>query len=163
NLWVGLPVALALAIGAALFYWRESRGREGVLRWLLPLLRGLAVLSLVLIFTGPVLHHTRVVGEIAHLLLFVDSSQSMSLDDVSREPHRKRLTAEQLGQLPAGSYDPALKRALDALNQAPTRIPTGRQAEGIDLAVISSNLLRAAEGAATQLDKVRPDTWPNVA
>ncbi|HEY6169724.1 MAG TPA: hypothetical protein VI454_16925, partial [Verrucomicrobiae bacterium] len=163
HLWIGVSVALVLAVAAGLFYWRETRTRTDVLRWLLPLLRLLAVLLLVLIFTGPVLHHTRVIGEVAHLLVFVDSSQSMALNDAAMEPHRKLLIAEQLGQLPTGSYDPALKRALDALTQAPTRLPAARDSKPADIAALATNLFRAVKAAADHLDRIRPDAWPNAA
>ena len=85
RLWGGVVVSLALAVVAWLLYWRETRGRSGAVRWLLPMLRALAVLLLVLMLTGPVLHHRNIIGEVARILLFVDASASMGITDQEME------------------------------------------------------------------------------
>ena len=92
-MWGGLVVGLALAVAAWLLYWRETRARAGAVRWLLPTLRALAVLLLVLMLTGPVLHHRNVIGEVARILLFVDASASMRITDQEMELPRKLFIA----------------------------------------------------------------------
>ena len=85
KLWAGLPVALLLAYAAWRLYRRETRARTDALRWLLPLLRALAVFFIVLMLTGPVLHHRKIIGQLARVILFVDSSPVVNeLGDVSR-------------------------------------------------------------------------------
>ena len=59
--WIGLPLALVLAGVAFWLYRRELRERVDSLRWWLPTLRALAVFLIVMILTGPVLHHTRMI------------------------------------------------------------------------------------------------------
>jgi hypothetical protein len=161
----GLTLALVLAAAAFWFYWRESRSLTGSRRWLLPGLRALAVFLLIATLTGPVLHHTRVLGQIATVLFFTDTTESMAQPDFGMEAHRKLLIARQLGQLPAGTYDPELRLALDALAALPPAEspapPRTRDAATLNAAI--TNLLRAAELAAQHLGRVRAETWPNIA
>jgi hypothetical protein len=51
----------------------------------------------ILMLTGPVLHHRKVVGERGRVLVFVDASQSMKLTDEPMEVSRKLLAARRLG------------------------------------------------------------------
>ena len=96
---VWFPVALALLLVACAWalYWREVRRRTGAERWVLPTLRSLAVWLLVLMLTGPVLHHRRTVGELARVLVFVDASQSMGVTDDAMNASRKLLVAHAYG------------------------------------------------------------------
>ena len=118
RLWGGLVVGLALAVAAWLLYWRETRARAGAVRWVLPTLRALAVLLLVLMLTGPVLHHRNIIGEVARILLFVDASASMSITDQEMELPRKLFVAQQLGWLATNKFDPDLRAAASALANA---------------------------------------------
>ena len=118
KLWAGLPVALLLAYAAWRLYRRETRARTDALRWLLPLLRALAVFFIVLMLTGPVLHHRKIIGQLARVILFVDSSQSMGITDEQMELSRKLLIAQKMGWLPTGKFDPELNRALARLSAA---------------------------------------------
>ena len=68
SLYLGLPAALLLGTGVWFFYRRESRRQQGIYRWLLPAIRTIAVIMLVLMLTGPVLHHRWVVGRLARIL-----------------------------------------------------------------------------------------------
>ena len=90
---VGLGLTLSLAVvlsGAAwALYWRETRSRIGNDRWVLPTLRAVAVFLLVLMLSGPVLHHRRTIGELARILVFVDNSKSMNITDDFMDPPRK--------------------------------------------------------------------------
>ena len=74
NPWLGILLALGLAAAAWFLYRRETRDRPDRLRWLLPLLRSLAVFLIVLVLTGPVLHHEKVIRELGRLFVFIDGS-----------------------------------------------------------------------------------------
>ena len=101
--WVGAAVGLALAGMAWALYRRETRTNLTRLRWALPLLRVVVIFLAVLMLTGPVLHHRKVVGERGRVLVFVDASKSMTLTDepmelsrggLSRQKRHRRLRAE---------------------------------------------------------------------
>lgn len=95
--WAGLGAALMLGAGAWMLYRRDTRAAGWWLRFLLPLLRALAVAMIVLMLAGPVLHHRRVIGQLSRLLLFVDGSKSMALTDPSMDAGRKILILQRLG------------------------------------------------------------------
>lgn len=95
--WAGALAALAAALGAWFFYRREARAAKGAYSWLLPLLRALAVFAAVFILAGPILHHRKVLGERARVLVFLDASQSMRLTDDLMEPSRKLLFVHRAG------------------------------------------------------------------
>lgn len=80
-------------------YRRDVAGSSRTLRFVLPLLRGLAVALIVLMLSGPVLHHRKVVGTLARLILCVDSSESMQLTDSAMDSGRKINIARRLGLL----------------------------------------------------------------
>ena len=75
--WIGAALALVSGVAAWTYYRREMHDLPGRLRWLLPGLRATAVLLIVLILTGPVLHHRHVIGELGRVLVFLDTSESM--------------------------------------------------------------------------------------
>ncbi|HZE97819.1 MAG TPA: PA14 domain-containing protein [Planctomycetota bacterium] len=118
NPWVGGAVALVLAGLAWWLYRRETRTNLTRLRWLLPVVRVAVVVLAVLMLTGPVLHHRKVVGERGRVLVFVDASQSMKLTDEPMEVSRKLLTARRLGWLPPEALDTQLADSADALARA---------------------------------------------
>ena len=100
NQWLGLLLASALAAGAWFLYRRETRDRVDRLRWLLPGLRALAVFLIVLVLTGPVLHHERVIRELGRLFVFVDGSESMEVADEEMPLGRKVAAMQAAGFLP---------------------------------------------------------------
>ena len=164
QLWLGVSVAAALAALSARLYWRETRRRVDALRWLLPLLRALAVFLLVLMLTGPVLNHRKIVGELAHVLLFVDASESMAFTDEQMETPRKLFIAQQLGWLPADKFDVSLKRAAERLRVA-QQLATAAKPEmpALDFNDLVQNFAREVETTAELLAKVKPEVWPNAA
>lgn len=123
-LWQGILLALVVFVLSWLLYRKEvSRGIQPPLTWLLPLLRGLAILILILSLTGPILHHREKIGQLGRLLLFVDGSKSMSVDDSQMMPEtRKLLAAQQHGWLPEGTIDTSLSDAADSLSTARTKL-----------------------------------------
>ncbi len=92
-----LVLGLILAIAAWMLYRREVWRRPGSERWTLPTLRSVAVFLIILILTGPVLHHRKTIGELARVLVFIDASKSMSVSDDFMDPKRKLLVGQQYG------------------------------------------------------------------
>src|SRR4051812_6330311 len=79
--WAGSSVAFVLGLAAWLLYRREMPAGRWWLRLLLPMVRALVVFMIVLMLSGPVLHHRKVIGQLSRLLLFFDGSKSMGLMD----------------------------------------------------------------------------------
>jgi hypothetical protein len=116
--WLGAGLALVLGVTAWIFYRRETRPMRWWVNWLLPTLRALAVMMLVLMLAGPVLHHRKIIGELSRLLLFVDGSKSMGLGDPAMDAGRKILILQRLGMLREGVIAMDLPRAGEALAEA---------------------------------------------
>ena len=123
-LWLGLTLAVVVAVLSWLYYRRESFELPGNLRILLPLLRSTAFLLGILILTGPVLHHRKTIGELGRVKIFLDVSQSMSQNDKHMSIGRKLKIARQIGwvsgELPMTTEFEALEQVILArkkLNQ----------------------------------------------
>ena len=114
----GLAVALLLAAIAWMLYRRDMRSHNRWLRVLLPSLRALAVILIVLMLSGPVLHHRKVIGQLARLILCVDASESMQLTDSSMDAGRKITIARRLGLLDGSGVALDLPQAAAALADA---------------------------------------------
>ena len=116
--WLGLGLAILVAILAWLFYHRESSEMPGRLNVILPLLRSLAFVLGILILTGPVLHHQKTIGELGKVKIFVDASNSMTQSDKHMSLIRKLTIAQQLGwistEVPAQTKAEALQKISDA-------------------------------------------------
>ena len=164
QLWLGVSVAAVLAAAAWRLYWRETRRRTDALRWLLPTLRALVVFLLVLMLTGPVLNHRTIIGELAHVLLFVDASESMTFTDEQMETPRKLFIAQQLGWLSADKFDVSLKRAAEHLHAAQQLAASAKSGlPAVEFNELVQNFTREVESAAELLTKVKVDVWPAVA
>ena len=96
-------VALLLGVIAWLLYRRDTHAQRPWLRICLPFLRSLAVILIVLMLSGPVLHHRKVIGELARLFLCIDASESMQLTDPAMDAGRKISLARRLGLLDEAS------------------------------------------------------------
>ena len=116
--WAGVALALALGAAAWLLYRRETQPLRWWLNFLLPALRVLAVVLIVMMLSGPILHHRKTIGQLSRLWLFVDGSQSMELTDSSMGIGRKIAVLEKLGLLREGSVKMELPRASAALTEA---------------------------------------------
>lgn len=101
GVWAALILALVLAAIAWRLYRREMVNRAGRLTWILPALRSAAVFLIVMMLAGPVLHHRRVIGELARVMVFVDSSRSMGVTDDFMDLARKLQVSRSYGLLPA--------------------------------------------------------------
>ena len=104
SLWQTLGMALLMVMLAAWIYRGEvKRGTTGRLRWLLPSLRCLALVTIVLTLAGPVLQIKRDEGNRGKITVFLDSSESMDLRDKNYSPGRKILLAKEHGFIPEES------------------------------------------------------------
>jgi uncharacterized membrane protein len=103
NPWLGIFVGLVLAVAAWFLYRRETYRRGDARRWILPTLRAVAVFLVVLVLTGPVLHHEKIIRELGRLFVFVDASKSMELTDEDMQPERKVASMQSMGMLPRGA------------------------------------------------------------
>jgi len=116
--WVGVPAALLLAVTSAVFYRRDVQTLQWGLRISLPALRATALAMIVVMLSGPVLHHRKTIGQLARLWVFLDGSQSMTLTDPSMDNGRKVLVLQRLGLLQEGTVKTELPRAAEALAEA---------------------------------------------
>ena len=158
SLYLGAPVALLLGAATWLLYRRESRRRKGVCSWLLPAIRTVAVIMLVLMLTGPVLHHRWVVGELARILVFVDASQSMGVTDESMAPGRKLLASAQLGFLSDEVLPKNLLDTQKALGQAVLqRLPS--QPSQQDMVKTAEQFRDDIQSAFAALEKVKFESY----
>lgn len=119
NVWIGGVLALAGAYLAWWMYRREvNRGVSPHLAWSLPALRAVAVFLIIMMLTGPVLHHRQIIGQLGRVLMFVDASRSMSVDDRHLDAGRKLLIAQQRSWLPPGTIDTTLADLADDFAEA---------------------------------------------
>ena len=78
-LWLAVPIAVLAVLGVWRYYRRESAVLSPLQRRLLPVLRALALVLVILLLTGPVLRHRSVTGELGHVRIYLDASESMTL------------------------------------------------------------------------------------
>ena len=154
---LGLAVALLLATAAWLYYRRETRPRADIYGWLLPGLRAFAIVMLVMMLTGPVLHHRWIAGQLARILVLVDSSKSMDVTDASMTPGRKLLNAAQLGYLSDELLPADLLAAQKALTQTGLRNLPPQSSEEKMLGV-ANQLLDDLQTAYNRLESVKFDS-----
>ena len=117
-MWLGLCLAVVVAVLSWRYYRRESFELSDWLKWFLPLLRSLAFFLGVMVLTGPVLRHRQVIGELGQVKIYFDASESMTMQDRHMSTGRKLLIAEQLGWLGEGKLDASLFHAADRLRAA---------------------------------------------
>jgi hypothetical protein len=118
--YLGVGAGTALALVAFFLYRRDAM--TGWRSFLLPLLRAVAIFMIVLMLSGPVLHHRKVIGHLARVLVCLDSSESMQLTDPAMDAGRKISIAQRLGLLdpsgPALDLPTAAERLGDARSLA---------------------------------------------
>ena len=103
-LWQAVSVALVVACIIWFLYRTESKkGTSGRLRWFLPTLRCLAIITIILTLAGPVLRFQKEEGNRGRVTVFLDSSGSMGLKDSTFSSARKILLANEHGFLPKES------------------------------------------------------------
>lgn len=112
--------ALAFALAAAMWflYRRESRLQSGLATWLPAALRSVAVFVLVLALSSPVLRHETTQRQLGRVVIAVDTSTSMKLEDdlpaVETEAEASTTRAEarlsRAEKLLLGGANPLLKK-----------------------------------------------------
>jgi len=103
-LWVALAIiATVMVIYIIAIYRRESTQLPPLLRWLLPGLRLLAFVGTVLFFLGPVKRVDQQIVTDSQVLVLVDTSQSMSVEDETAADGRKVTRAAAIAELLSSS------------------------------------------------------------
>jgi uncharacterized membrane protein len=151
SLWIGLAAALVVGVLSWRYYRHESFDLPHRLRWFLPLLRSLAFFLGVMVLTGPVLHHRKIIGELGRVTVYVDASQSMELLDRHISDGRKLLIAERQGWLEPGRVDGSLLKLADDLADARLAAISEVQAEDIT----SGDVERLRNTLLTRIVKMR--------
>ena len=83
--WLILAAGIAGSLIISRWYWRESCHLQTSMRWLLPLLRGLAFFLIMFMLAGPALYHQHIQGELSRIRVLLDVSKSMSTIDDKTE------------------------------------------------------------------------------
>src|SRR3954453_9806380 len=85
---VPIAIAVSLLIAAAVVwsYWPQMRRLRGPWRWLLPSLRGIALVVLAISIIRPVIVRPRTPAERGAIVLLIDRSPSMGIVDTGRTP-----------------------------------------------------------------------------
>ena len=114
----GVGAAAVLGAVAWVLYRRDTQSYNRCLRLLLPTLRALVVVLIVLMLSGPVLHHRKVIGQLARVIVCLDSSESMQLTDSAMDAGRKISIARRLGLLDSAGAALDLPEAAEKLADA---------------------------------------------
>lgn len=130
--WIGVPAAAVLAIASFAFYRRDVRSMAWWIRGGLPTARALSIFMVVVMLSGPVLHHRRTIGQLAKLWVFLDGSQSMALTDGNMDAGRKVLILEQLGLLNSEAVKLDIPKANEALAEAESAAERAQGAESLE-------------------------------
>src|SRR4051794_37483775 len=101
---VPIAIAVSLLIAAAVVwsYWPQMRSLRGPWRWLLPSLRGIALVVLAISLVRPVIIRPRTSAERGAIVVLVDRSRSMGVVDVARSPSQWVALADGFHMLPPG-------------------------------------------------------------
>lgn len=133
SIWIGLALAAAVCVLSWRYYRRESFDLPDRLRWFLPLLRSLAFFLGILVLTGPVLHHRKIIGELGSVKIYIDASQSMGLLDRHASAGRKLLVAVQQGWLALDRLDSSLLDLANELSTARRTAMAQAELEGVTI------------------------------
>lgn len=160
-LWQGLALAALLVWLAWTLYRRDVRSSDS--RWvrlLLPALRCAVVLAVVLCLTGPVLTHRYEEGEVGRVLVFVDGSESMAVEDEHMDAGRKLLVALSRGMVSRDAVDGGLVKLQEAMQEARWLVDSALESGVLraDTALLEAEL----ENALELLREVRPSSLPEV-
>ncbi len=163
-LWVGIVLAVAGAGLAFRYYLRELGQTRGARKYFMPALRAGAIFLILMILTGPVLKHRHIEGQLGRVFVFVDGSESMSLDDPSMPVVRKLLVAQQQGILPKDTVDTTLFEAAELMALARVEIENldGRDEmpNRQELSKVAGEIYKKLKQAHEQLSKVDPAIVP---
>ncbi|TWU03794.1 VWA domain-containing protein [Neorhodopirellula pilleata] len=79
--WLVVTVSIAMGIATMMLYLRETRTLSSPWSWLLPGMRGTAVVLACLLLAGPTWHRRQVIGTPARVVWAIDRSASMGESD----------------------------------------------------------------------------------
>src|SRR5436190_22950621 len=104
------PALVTIAIGASILiviavlwmYWPQMRGLRGTRRWLIPSLRGVALVLVAISIVRPVIVRPRTAAERGAIVVLIDRSRSMGIVDAARSPSDLVALADGLRLLPKG-------------------------------------------------------------
>src|SRR5690349_19060598 len=104
------PAMMPLAILASLVIvavvvaldWRQMRVLAGPWKWLLPAIRGIALVVLAISIVRPVIVRPKTTRERGAIVVLIDRSRSMSVVDNGRTPSQLVALADGLKMLPKG-------------------------------------------------------------
>ncbi len=108
-------IAMAVAVAVGWYYSRETRALNLPHRWLLPILRGLAIALVILMLAGPTVEYRRERGTVATVNVFVDASESMKFSDAHGSDTQGKDSA-------GGDSEPTNASSDAATEKGPTRI-----------------------------------------
>ena len=153
--WICLLLVL-FATGAAWWLYRmeTKKGASAPLDKLLPFLRAVAVALVVLTLAGPTLKNVSEKGERGRVLVFLDGSESMTIQDNHMSPGRKLLLAERHGWLPKDQalLDPTLYEVIDLLSTARAELNIAKEDPAADLNKITADFATKAKQASDMLN-----------
>ncbi len=113
-----IPIAIGLSLVVAMavvwMYWPQMRQLRGPWRWVLPSLRGIALVILAISIVRPVIVRPRTPAERGAIVLLVDRSLSMGVVDSGRTPSQLVSLAQGMQMLPRGIRPPGAARLEDA-------------------------------------------------
>lgn len=154
-----LGVAIFLGAITWMLYRRDIFSQRPWLRVILPALRAFAVVLLVLMLSGPVLHHRKVVGQLARLFVCIDASESMQLADPAMDLGRKIAITRRLGMIEGVSVPLELPDAGAALADARAtadRLPPVDALTGETWQKVSAEFAAHAALAGEAVEKIAP-------
>src|SRR5438874_8593982 len=99
---MAIGASLLIAAGVVWMYWPQMRTLRGPWKWILPSLRGIALVVLAISIVRPVVVRPRMPAERGAIVLLIDRSQSMGVSDVGRTPSELVALADGLQMLPRG-------------------------------------------------------------
>ncbi len=112
---VAAGLAIAVAVSLGWYYARETRVLPLPHRWLLPILRGLAIGMVLLMLTGPMIEYRRETGKVATVNVFVDATDSMRFTDPDRNENAQAIDDSGVVSSPERKSATRYERALDLL------------------------------------------------
>ncbi|MFO0014748.1 MAG: VWA domain-containing protein [Planctomycetota bacterium] len=94
--WLGGVLAILGAAAIWIWYRRETHALAKPWPIVLPMLRAIAVALMLAMLTGPILSRQWLSGDLANILVLIDESSSMQLEDVNKSMHRSARVAQWL-------------------------------------------------------------------
>ena len=159
DVWLGLALAAVFAIGTWRIYRHETRTATRF-AWVMPVLRCLAVIFMIFMLTGPVLYKRSFIGEPGRVLIFVDASESMAMQDPNMDLARKILIARAHGWLPQKTLNSTLHDAAESLRDARSSIENAGADAKPDANQLALDLRQSLTQVFSRLEDLDDDALP---